>query len=138
MGEAWTVGSKSLADHQQSVKHKSTTIETLWPALTLTFFHGQMNRGLFYCPNHSSCPIIKWRRAPRYSVKEFKVYSLEKIENKNIGKKVCKTYACRTNYNKTNVRRINMTTKIWAVSISCLYMAHTVKHFIIVYNTAPL
>ncbi len=36
LGEDWANGIKSLADHQQSVKYKSATIKTLWPARKAT------------------------------------------------------------------------------------------------------
>jgi hypothetical protein len=36
LGEARAAGLKSLAYHQQSVKYKSITIKTLWPAHTVT------------------------------------------------------------------------------------------------------
>ncbi len=36
LNESWAPGQKSLVDQQQSEKHKSTTIKTLWPAWTAT------------------------------------------------------------------------------------------------------
>ncbi len=36
MGETRAVGIKYIADRQQSMKYKSTTTKTSWPALTAT------------------------------------------------------------------------------------------------------
>ncbi len=36
LGEAWAAGLKPLVDHQQPVKYKSTTVQTLWPARIAT------------------------------------------------------------------------------------------------------
>ncbi len=36
MGKAWAASLKSLVDHQQSVKYKSTTIKTLRPVRSVT------------------------------------------------------------------------------------------------------
>ncbi len=41
LGEALASSLKSLADHQQSVKYKSTAIKTSWPARTVTSSKGR-------------------------------------------------------------------------------------------------
>ncbi len=63
IGQALAAGLKSLVDHQQSVKYKSTIIKTRLCARTHSnFLQGHIYRGLFYWPNHSKNSAVQLRR----------------------------------------------------------------------------
>ncbi len=67
--KVWVAKLKSLVDHQQSVKYKSTTIKTLWPARTVTFSKGRWTGA--YCNGLTimgklGCPIKK-KKSVTYS-----------------------------------------------------------------------
>ncbi len=52
IGQGLSCWSKTLMDHQQLVKQKSTTFKTLWPACTATSSKDRWIGGLFYWPNY--------------------------------------------------------------------------------------